>query len=530
MTTSLALLVATAPLALLAVAVLGTRRPGPDPHPVVRAGTWATAGGVVVAAGAGLAVAVRGSIETPTLGGAELGLSLRLDALSVVMLAMISLLAVAIWRFSAGYLDGDARHGSFLARLAATVAAVEVLVVSGSLALLVLAWIATSLALHQLLRFYPDRPGAVVAARKKFLVARIGDGFLIAAAALLIGHFGTGDLQEIFDAVAAAGPSGWALDATGLAAAFVAVAAILKSAQIPTHGWLIEVMETPTPVSALLHAGILNAGPFLVTRLAFVVDGADLATALLIAVGGGTALVASVALLTQPAVKSVLAYSSVAHMGFMLFVCGLGVYPAAMLHLVAHSFYKAHAFLSTGSVIDEARAARVALPRRLGRPTRVAASVVVATALYLALAATWGVDVVRDPALLALGVVLVLGTAQIVAPALDSDGPLAGAARAVVAALGVTLAFFSLEAGAHELLYGALPSAADRGAVQVALVVGVLVSFGIVVLLQILHPAWADDPRRRRWAVHLRNGLYVNAVLDRVVGALKVPTPAGERP
>lgn len=529
MTSPLALLVAAAPLALVAVALAAARQPGARPDGVARLGTWATAAGVVIAAGAGLAVAVRGRIETPTFGGDALGLSLRLDALSVVMLGMIALLAAAIWRFSVTYLDGDPRHGAFLGRLAATVAAVEVLVLSGSLALLVLAWIATSLVLHRLLRFYPDRPGAVVAARKKFLVARVGDAFLVAAAWLLIDRFGTGNLQDVFDAVAAADPSGWSLDATALAAVAIAVAAVLKSAQIPTHGWLVEVMETPTPVSALLHAGILNAGPFLVTRLAFVVDGGDLATAVLVTVGGGTALVASVALLTQPAVKSVLAYSSVAHMGFMLWVCGLGVYPAAMLHLVAHSFYKAHAFLSTGSVIDEARAGRVALPRRLGRPGRVAGSVAVAAALYLALAATWGVDLVRDPALLALGVVLVLGTAQIVAPALDSDGPLAGTARAVVAALGVTLAFFSLEAGAHELLYGALPSAVDRGAVHLALVAGVLLAFGVVVVLQILHPAWADDPRRRRWAVHLRNGLYVNAVLDRVVGALRVPATAGSR-
>jgi len=530
MSTSLALLVAIAPLALVATAVVATRQPGTGPDRVIRLGGWAAAGGVVIAAGAGVAVAVQGRIESPTLGSDAIGLSLRLDALSVVMLGMIALLALAIWRFSATYLDGDPRHGAFLGRLAVTVAAVEVLVLAGSLAALVLAWVGTSLALHGLLRFYPERPGAVVAARKKFVVARIGDVFLVAAAWLLIDRFGTGNLQEIFDAAAVAGPSGWAIDETGLAALFVAVAAALKSAQLPTHGWLIEVMETPTPVSALLHAGILNAGPFLVIRLAFVVDGGHLATAMLIAVGGATALVASVALLTQPAVKPVLAWSSVAHMGFMLWVCGLGVYPAALLHLVAHSFYKAHAFLSTGSVIDEARAARVALPRRLGRPVRVAASVVVATALYLALAAVWGVDVVRDPMLIAIGVVLVLGTAQIVAPALDSDGPAAGTLRAVGAAFGVTLAFFALETGAHELLYGALPSVIDRTVAHMALIGAVLAMFTTVVLMQVLHPAWADDPRRRRLAVHLRNGMYANAALDRAVGALRVPSAAGGRP
>ncbi len=127
-------------------------------------------------------------------------------------------------------------------------------------------------------------------------------------------------------------------------------------------------METPTPVSALLHAGILNAGPFIAIRMAFVIDGANLATTLLIVVGGLTAVFASVVLLTQPSVKVALGYSSAAHMGFMLMVCGMGIYPAALLHLVAHSFYKAHAFLSSGSAIDEARAAKVALPPTTRQP------------------------------------------------------------------------------------------------------------------------------------------------------------------
>jgi NAD(P)H-quinone oxidoreductase subunit 5 len=332
-----------------------------------------------------------GTLLSPTWGGHGLGLSIQLDPLSVVMLCMISLLAILVVQYSVNYLAGDDRQGVFFGWLAATIAAVELLVVSGNLVLLVAAWIAMSLSLHRLLAFYPQRPDAIIAARKKFIANRVGDAFLIAAAALLYAHFGTGDLQQIFAGMEAVGSAGWSFGAVGLAALGIALAGILKAAQFPTHGWLIEVMETPTPVSALLHAGILNAGPFLVARFAFVVDGATLAQVVLILVGGFTALFSSSALLTQPAIKIALGYSSAAHMGFMLMVCGFGVYPAAILHLVAHSFYKAHAFLSSGSVVDEARAEKMALPGRLGSPLRVLGSIAIAVGVYGGYSWLWGI-------------------------------------------------------------------------------------------------------------------------------------------
>ncbi len=522
--TELALL---APLAALGVVVLARRYPGARPAPVQRAGVIATWAGVAVAAVAALAVALGGAAQSPTLGWSGLGLSVRLDALSVVMLVMVSLLAVVIVRYSNTYLDGDPRQGAFLGRLAATIAAVEVLILSGNTAMLLAAWIATSLALHQLLLFYRDRRGAVVAARKKFVAARVGDVLLFGAVVLLWVEFGTGDLGTIFAQAPAALAAGWGTGAAELAALCLAGAAILKSAQFPTHGWLVEVMETPTPVSALLHAGILNAGPFLILRMAFVMDGAELANAMLIVAGGATALFASVVLLTQPSIKVVLGYSSAAHMGFMLMVCGMGVYPAALLHLVAHSFYKAHAFLSSGSVIDEARAAKVPLPVRTGSVWRVAASLAVALVMYLPLAVLWGVDLGSDTVLLAVGAILVMGTTQLLAPSIDSTATSRVMGRTALLALSVTTAFFALEAGAHHLLYNTAPHEADRGVVHLLLVAAVLVGFGAVVLLQIMEPARGTSERRRTWAIHLRNGLYANAAFDRLVGAWRRPSPTG---
>jgi NAD(P)H-quinone oxidoreductase subunit 5 len=520
----------TAPLAFTAlipaalfgaVAVAAARRRDGRGPGVARLGSLASAAGVVVALAVAAVTALHGTSTSPTLGTADLGLSVRLDALSVTMLAMIAVLAAVVVRYSRTYLDGDPRRDAFLGRLAATIAAVEVMVVSGNLVLLVAAWVTTSLTLHGLLVFHGDRPRAVVAARKKFVLARIGDVLLVGAAVALYDATGTGDLGTILDQASQLPPA-WAIGGISLAAVLLAAAAALKSAQFPTHGWLVEVMETPTPVSALLHAGILNAGPFLAIRTAYVLDSSRTATTALLVVGGTTAVVASIVLLTQPSVKVALAYSSAAHMGFMLMICGMGLYPAALLHLVAHSFYKAHAFLSSGSVIDDQRASGVALPRRLGRPGRVLASTGIALALYLPLALLLGVDLVGEPVLLAVGAILVLGTTQLVAPALDSTGTAAGVVRAVVLAAGVTVSFFTLEAGAHHLLQGAVPELVPRDGIQLALVVAVLLAFATVVALQIIEPARPSGPRRRALAVHLRNGLYANAVYDRVIGALRV--------
>lgn len=528
-TSAVAWLVLVAPVAFGVVALLALRRSGRRPRSVIMAGTSAGALGIGVALLAAAALVADGSVQSSTVGSDALGLTVRLDPLSVVMLGMITVLALVIFRFSCTYLDGDARHGVFLGRLATTVAAVEVLVLSGSVLLLVLAWITTSLALHQLLVFYGDRRRARLAARKKFVVARVGDGFLVAASVLLVTHFSSGNLGVIFAGASTRGsPGWWGLDVVDLAAFGFVVAALLKSAQFPTHGWLVEVMETPTPVSALLHAGILNAGPFLAIRMAAVLDGSAPATTALVLIGGFTALFASVVLLTQPAVKIALGYSSAAHMGFMLMVCGIGFYPAALLHLVAHSFYKAHAFLSSGSVIDQARAHGVRLPRRLGAPGRIAVSIAVALACYVPLAVLWGVDLGGDPGAVALGAILVLGTTQLLAPAFDSDGPFLGSVQTAGLAAAVTVAFFSLEAGAHALLDTTVPEPAARSVLIFVLLGFVLAAFTAVIVSQIAAPAHTASARRRALAVHLRNGLYANAWFDRAVGALRV-RPVSER-
>ena len=190
------LIILLAPAAFLVAALLGRLQDRSRPVLLEGVLSAATLIGLVVAVIGGVLAYERGTLESALLGYKDLGLSVRVDPLSAVILAMIAILAFVIVRFSRHYLDGDPRKGVFLSRLAATVAAVELLVISGNLGLLFLSWIATSLALHQLLIFYPERKPALIAARKKFIAARVGDLCIGIAFAILYLEFSTGNLLE----------------------------------------------------------------------------------------------------------------------------------------------------------------------------------------------------------------------------------------------------------------------------------------------------------------------------------------------
>lgn len=496
------------PIGLVAVAAIARFDAGQRPRRVQTTLAIASGAGVVAALVSVVLYGLLGSHSSDLLGAAGVGASIRVDGLTVAIFTMVALLVVVVARFSATYLDGDERHGDFLGRLAATAAAVELLVLANNLVLFWLAWVATSLCLHRLLVFYPDRPRAVIAARKKFVAARLGDVFLGAAFVLVYWHFGTGELDKIFSSA----ESGTAL--VGVAAVLLALTALFKSAQFPTHGWLVEVMETPTPVSALLHAGILNAGPFLVLRFSPLVAQVEAAAWILLVVGGFTALFASVVLTTQPSVKVALGYSSAAHMGFMLFVCGLGVFPAAALHLVAHSFYKAHAFLSAGSTVDAT--SRVVVPARLRRPSNVLAGLVIAAATYVLVATAFGFTPWDHPSLLLVGAIVVLGTTQLIGAGLDRESRISVRLRVVAMAGIVTTAFFGLEELTRLLLERAVPPLYAPPPATVVIAAVVVATWALAVAIQV--GGWGRrTPIAQRLRVHLRNGLYANALFDRLV-------------
>ncbi len=279
------------------------------------------------------------------------------SAASALMLVLVAFIAVVIHAYSARYLDGQPAQAHYRRWFFATIAATLVLVATSDLRVLALAWTASSLSLHQLLNFFAERPQSQVAAHKKFLLSRLADLCIYAAVFLLGRTLGTYNL----DALGAQAASLATMPTAVTAAGYLLVAGIvMRSAQLPFHGWLIQVMEAPTPVSALLHAGVVNIGGYVLIRLASLIGVLPGAQAVLVVMGTITAVVAGVVMLTRVSIKVSLAWSTCAQMGFMLLECGLGLWELALLHLIAHSLYKAWAFLSSGSVVRFTVARRLA--------------------------------------------------------------------------------------------------------------------------------------------------------------------------
>lgn len=510
---SLSLLPILGPLALLAGAAFALLRPGRRPRAVGAVLQAAALVALFAALGAAVHLGTAGAATVWLIGTPGYGLASRLDVVSVTMLLLVSFIGWIVLRYAATYLDGEERQGAFLGWLAATLAAVLVLVQAGDLATFAAAWIATSLCLHRLLVFYPDRVQARRAARKKFLFSRIGDIALVAAALALVLGYGTSDIAAILQHAAA----GKASDAATLAAALLALAALLKSAQFPTHGWLTEVMEAPTPVSALLHAGVVNGGGFLLVRFADVMLLAPGVLAVLVVIGGFTALFGGLAMLAQPAVKTSLAWSTIAQMGFMILQCGLALFPLALLHIVAHSLYKAHAFLASGNAVETVAANRRPGPVAIPGGGAVLRAFALALLIYTVIGVTFGLEE-KSPQALALGAILIFGVAYLIAQGLADAAPRALTRRTVLYALAASVSYFALQTGAEWLTAGTLPATPAPGPLQWALLILAICSFGLVALAQSTFPLWATHPAAAGLRVHLANGLYANAVCDRLIG------------
>ncbi|AKJ66882.1 hypothetical protein ABW99_00170 [Pandoraea thiooxydans] len=265
--------------------------------------------------------------------------------------ALVQCLGAVIAGFSSRYLDGERGQAGYAAALSAVLATVQLLTLADNWIVLIAAWAATGFALNRLLCFYGDRPFAVLAAHKKFLADRLADLCLIGAAWLAYRATGSFSISTLLHHAATDGVN---IDLQ-LCALLLTLAVAIRTAMLPVHGWLIQVMEAPTPVSALLHAGVVNLGGFIVIRFAPLFDAAAPAHALLAAVGLATAVLAGFVSLTRISIKVRLAWSTLAQMGFMLLECGVGLYHMAALHLIGHSLYKAHAFLSSGAAVRQAR-------------------------------------------------------------------------------------------------------------------------------------------------------------------------------
>jgi NAD(P)H-quinone oxidoreductase subunit 5 len=397
--------------------------------------------------------------------------------------------------------------------MAATIACVLLLVAAGNVVQLAMAFVATGVTLHRLLLFYPERAGARRAARKKALSGIFASAALLAAAGLLIAGFGTSDIATINVAAQAE----TTFDLVWLAALLLAVAAVFKSALVPTQGWLTEVMEAPTPVSALLHAGVVNAGGFLLIRFADVMIAAPGVLALLALVGGFSALIGAAVALTQPAVKTALAWSTSAQMGFMVLQCGLALFPLALLHIVAHSLYKAHAFLASGDAVREVAKIRRPGPVAVPNLKAVLRSFGLAFALYVLVGLLFAIGS-KPPQTVALGGILIFGVVYLIAQGLADLAPRALTWRTVALSVAATVAYFALQHGATWASAGTLPPPPQPDGLMWATIVLAVVSFAFAAVAQTTFPLWAGHPATAGLRVHLMNGLYLNAVSDRLSG------------
>ncbi len=262
---------------------------------------------------------------------------------------LVQLLGTAIGVYSSNHLNGEARQPVYIAALTAVLAAVHLLLLANHWVVLIAAWAAIGGTMHPLLCFYGDRPFALLAAHKKRVADRVADLLLVVAAALAWSETGSGSFSVLWDHIAAGHASG-TLAWSGVC---LALAVIARTALMPVHGWLAQVMEAPTPVSALLHAGVVNLGGYVLVLFAPLLGVSLAARWLLVVFGLVSAMVAGMVLLTRVSQKVHLAWSTIAQMGFMLLECGLGLYLFAALHLLGHSLYKAHNFLNASSTVGE---------------------------------------------------------------------------------------------------------------------------------------------------------------------------------
>jgi NADH-quinone oxidoreductase subunit L len=283
--------------------------------------------------------------------------SLYLDPLTSVMALMVSGISLVVHVYAIRYMAEESGYARFYVLLDLMTAVILLMVAAGDLITLLVAWHLVGVLLYFLLGHDAGRPAAQRYAFWTFFTYRLGDLPLVLAAILLYQTYDTVALPQLFERIAAAPDAQTILGypVAGVVALLVALAAFARSAQFPLHTWLPYTMEGPTPVSALMHAGVVNAGGFLINRFAPVFVHAGGVLHLVFAVGLVTAILGSILMLTQNDIKKSLGYSTMGQMGFMFVECGVGAFSLAIYHLIAHGLFKGTLFLGTGGVINNAR-------------------------------------------------------------------------------------------------------------------------------------------------------------------------------
>ena len=282
-------------------------------------------------------------------GDVRVQMGMTVDALTVVMLGLMTAVTLAVQVFSLGYMRGDPRFVWYYALLSFFAAAMLALVLTDNLLVFYVTWELVGLGSYLLIGFWYERRSAAEAAKKAFITTRVADVALLTGILVLFQAAGTFELAEIVTGAQAGTISHTSLTLGGT---LIVIGAMGKSAQAPFHVWLPDAMEGPTPVSALIHAAtMVAAGVYLVARMLPVLESSPGVLQFLAAVGLITVVLGAALAFVQNDIKKVLAYSTISQLGFMMLALGAFGYTAAIFHLLTHGFFKALLFLGAGSVI-----------------------------------------------------------------------------------------------------------------------------------------------------------------------------------
>ncbi|MBC2651278.1 proton-conducting transporter transmembrane domain-containing protein [Novosphingobium aerophilum] len=416
-----------------------------------------------------------------------------LPGLSAVIGLLTLFVAAIVVTFSLRYMRADRRPAAYFGGIALLIASVMLFVFARHLVVLGIGWLASGVLLARLVGHDTAWSEARGAARRALLTFAVGDAALVVALVLLVSQTGTAQV----DAVLAAVPSlpGWV---TLSAALLLLVAAAARCALPPFAGWLLSSMTAPTPVSALMHAGLVNAGGFLLIRFAPVFEAAPIARAAAVAIGLVAALYGVGVMSVRPDIKRSLAGSTVSQMGFMIMSCGLGAYAAALWHIVAHGLFKAWLFLGSGSSVGM----RGDKPAGLGEPATIG-GVAVAT-LAVGAWLTLSPDASGSLVPLLLGLATALAT---LVEGLTGNIPL----RARLAIGGLVAALIGFHAAGLAAMHALLGADAPS----------LLPPWALLALLGAFLAAWMWQQLRQARARPLPAALYVH-----LLNAGSAPAPA----
>lgn len=433
-----------------------------------------------------------------------LGISFHTTPLNLLFSLVAGIIQWIVLRFSFNYLQSEnnlpyfIKHVSLIGLGLHAVFFSSNLLVTGTFLLLI------SYSTSQLIGYYSSRKSSAYTKRKYRIVEYISNGLLLTAFLLFTNLAKSAHIPTICSTLA--------LDDSflkSLAVGLFTLGCFIKSAQFPFHSWLTEVMEAPTPVSALLHAGIIGIGPFLLHSFGPIIYPSTAFMILIIGISLLSILLGALSFAQQHGIKNLLAYSSIAHLGFTILLFGLGLPGASLLHFSAHAFYKAHAFLSSGSELDRKNAKAFYTPNIKRKLIGICVLFLTPLALWIALN-TWNIDpLIRSEQSLLLFIGLTIGT--LFANAITRSHKIGFSLPIFVLGLATLTSFICFESVFNSIhTSNAYPPVIHTVRNAVLVLFSVFIVYRQIVQLNLIQPLIPQ------FNIHLQNGLYIPVLVNRI--------------